>query len=135
MKMGFVFQYKRGFCCGLDVFWGFKVGCANKKNKNIFCFYWKTVPHQFCHIEYFFIPSAIFYSYCEGRIFFVYRADIVWDVQRFIPNSLQCSFVRKNKHTDKQTNKQTFDTKEKEKTETETVSKKILETQLPGMVW
>ena len=36
----------------------------------------------------------------KERILFV-------DVQIFFPNSSQCLFVRKNKHTDKQTNKQT----------------------------
>ena len=40
----------------------------------------------------------------KERILFV-------DVQIFFPNSSQCLFVRKNKHTDKQTNKQTLKTK------------------------
>ena len=40
----------------------------------------------------------------KQRILFV-------DVQIFFPNSSQCLFVRKNKHTDKKTNKQTLKTK------------------------
>ena len=63
----------------------------------------------FCLIEYFFIPTAIFYSYCEGRIFF-YRADIVSRCAKIYPQWF------------------TFETKEREKqteteTETETISK------------
>ena len=42
-------------------------------------------------------------------IFFVPGADIYWRCQRIYPNSAQFSFVRKNKQTDKQTNKQTFE--------------------------
>ena len=57
-----------------------------------------------------------------------YKADIVIRCAKIYPQCFAFSFVRKNKHTNKQRNKHTFETKEKEKqteteTETETISK------------
>ena len=54
-------------------------------------------------------------------VYFLYGADIVSRCAKIYPQWFTFSFVRKNKHTDKQRNKHTFKTKEKEKqTETET---------------
>ena len=61
-------------------------------------------------------------------VYFLYRADIVSRCAKIYPQWFTFSFVRKNKHTDKQRNKHTFKTKEKEKqtgteTKLETISK------------
>ena len=47
-------------------------------------------------------------------VYFFYRADIVSRFAKIYPQWFTFSFVRKNKHTDKQRNKYTSKTKEKE---------------------
>ena len=79
-------------------------------DERVFSQLWQTVwVLFFCLIEYFFILTAIFYSYCEGRIFF-YWAEIFSRCAKIYPQWF------------------TFETKEREQqteteTETETISK------------
>ena len=47
-------------------------------------------------------------------VYFLYGADIVSRCAKIYPQWFTFSFVRKNKHTDKQRNKHTFKTKEKQ---------------------
>ena len=50
---------------------------------------------------------------CQPKLDIIIKKEriLFGDVQIFFPNSSQCLFVRKNKHTDKKTNKQTLKTK------------------------
>ena len=93
-------------------------------DERVFSQLWQLFECSFFYlIEYFFIPTAIFYPYCEGCIFF-YIPDIVSRCAKIYPQWFTFSFVRKNNYKDKQRNKHTFETKEKEKqTETETILK------------
>ena len=65
-----------------------------------------------------------YFAHAGRDVYFFYRADIVSRCTKIYPQWVVFSFVRKNKHTDKQRNKHTFATKEKQQqTETGTISK------------